>query len=358
MDENQKPKITFLPVANGDGILLTLNGYNILIDGGFFNTYKILKKHLITNQVKTIDLAILTHSDSDHIGGIISLIKDSNFHIKNLWFNSYDKLSQMFNNGYKDSTKDIFIGNDSNEISFAKAKKLSELLDEQKKDYESIYREKFENSKYYIGEIAFTFLSPSKSKLLNLYGNWSIEDHKIKRKESSTLAKVTKTIEEYASSIGECKADNSVQNGSSIAFVLTYKENNYLFLADAHIDAVVESLKSLGYSQQNKLYVDFIKLSHHGSNANICQDFLDIVETQKYIISTNGKSHNHPDMETLCFLIIDAKKKGKKIELAFNYPSHVYNDEKSILKDDLNQKKYGYVLKFSEESSKGYTVEL
>ena len=358
MNENQKSKITFLPVTNGDGILLTIDGYNILVDGGFSNTYKILKQHLFVSQIKTIDLAILTHSDSDHIGGIIPLIKDSNFHIKNIWFNSYDKLSQMFNSGYKDSTKDISIGNESNEISFAKAKKLSELLDEQKKDYESIYRDKFENSKYCMGELAFTFLSPSKNKLLNLYENWSIEDQKIARKESSALAKDTKTIEEYASFIGECKADNSVQNGSSIAFVLTYKKNNYLFLADAHINVVVESLKSLGFSQQNKLHVDFIKLSHHGSNANICQDFLDIVETKKYIISTNGKSHNHPDMETLCFLIVDAKAKGKEIELIFNYPSHVYKNEKSILKEESNQRYYGYILKFSESSSEGYTIEL
>lgn len=351
-------KITFLPVSNGDGILLTLDGYNILIDGGFSNTYKILKQYLSTSQIKTIDLAILTHSDSDHIGGLISLIKDSNFHIKNLWFNSYDKLSQMFNSGYKDSTKDISVSNESNEISFAKAKKLSELLDEQKKDYESIYIDKFENSKYYMGELAFTFLSPSKSKLLNLYENWSIEDQKIARKESSALAKGKKTIEEYASFVGECKADNSVQNGSSIAFVLTYKENNYLFLADAHMDIVVDTLKSLGFNQQNKLYVDFIKLAHHGSNANICQDFLDIVETKKYIISTNGKSHNHPDIETLCFLIVDAKVKNKEIELIFNYPSHAYSNEKNILKKKFNKEHYGYDLIFADDIQKGYTFEV
>lgn len=109
MNGNQKAKITFLPVANGDGILLTLDGYSMLIDGGFSNTYKVLKQHLVTNQIKTVDLAILTHSDSDHIGGMISLIKDSNFHIRNIWFNSYDKLSQIFNSGYKDITKDITI---------------------------------------------------------------------------------------------------------------------------------------------------------------------------------------------------------------------------------------------------------
>jgi hypothetical protein len=63
-------------------------------------------------------------------------------------------------------------------------------------------------------------------------------------------------------------------------------------------------------------------------------------------------------METLCFLIVDAKAKGKETELIFNYPSHVYKDEKSILKEESNQRYYRYILKFSASSSEGYTIQL
>lgn len=358
IDNTSKNKITFLPVNNGDAIFLSIDNVNILIDGGFTNTYKILKNYLINNKINTINLTILTHSDRDHIGGIISLIRDNIFKIENVWFNSYDKLSQLFNNGIKDTSKDISIGNETDEVSYARTKKLSKLLDEQEKKYKSIYREKFVDSKCTIGELEFTFLSPSKEHLFNLYGNWSIEDEKNTKQETSATVQDIKTIEEYASQVGECKTDSSLQNGSSIAFVLRYKNNKFLFLGDAHIDIIVNSLKSLGFNNtDNKLHVDFVKLSHHGSSANICQDFLDIVETNKYIISTNGKSHNHPDMETLCLLIVDAKAKGKEIELIFNYPKHVYKKEKEILKDESNQKYYGYELKFSESSSKGYAVE-
>jgi len=352
-----KPKITFLPVDNGDSIVITIDDYTILIDGGLAKKYTILKKHLTSSKIKTINLLILTHSDRDHIGGIISLIKDSNFSVEAIWFNSYDKLSQLFNNGIKDITKDISIGSLSSEISFAKAKTLSGLLDEQNKHYDPIFNEKFENYIHSIGDIKFTFLSPSKKVLSNLYKQWSIEDSKIIKKEISSIVKDTETIEGYAKKIEKCKPDSSIQNASSIAFILSYKDSNFLLLGDTHIDVIVESLKVLNYNQNNKLYVDFIKLSHHGSNANISQEFLDIVETKEYIISTNGKSHNHPDMETLSLLVVDAKTKNKKIKLSFNYPSHVYKNEKGILKDNVHQDLYGYALNFADDSSKGYTIE-
>ncbi len=353
-----KPKITFLPVDNGDSIVITIDDYTILIDGGLANKYKILKQHLTSNKIQTINLLILTHSDRDHIGGIISLIKDFDFAIETIWFNSYDKLSQLFDKETKDTSKDISIGSLSREISFAKAKTLSGLLDEQNKHYESIFNEKFENYKYDIGDIKFTFLSPSKKVLSDLYKQWSIEDNRICKKEISSTVKGIKTIEDYAKNIEKCKPDSSIQNASSIAFILSYKDSNFLLLGDAHIDVIVASLKALNYNQNNKLYVDFIKLSHHGSNANISQEFLDIVETKKYIISTNGKSHNHPDMETLSLLVVDAKTKNKKIELSFNYPPHVYKNEKGILKDNVHQDLYGYALNFADDSSKGYTIEV
>ena len=354
----QNKTITFLPVNNGDAICISINDFNILIDGGFSNTYTKIRNHLNHNKIKTINLAVLTHSDRDHIGGFISLIRDNNFEVENIWFNSYDKLSQLFNNGKKDTTKDITIGSESDEVSYARAKKLSKLLDEENREYELIYTEKFEDSRCNIGELEFTFLSPSIDNLHNLYEDWFIEDSKKPRVESSATVQDIETIEEYAKEIGECGHDGSLQNGSSIAFILGYKDKKFLFLGDAHISVIVESLESLGFnSTNNKLCVDFVKLSHHGSSSNICQNFLDIVETKRYIISSNGKSHNHPDMETLCLIIVDAKAKDREIELIFNYPSHVYVDEKNILKKRTNKSHYGYDLLFAEDVTKGYTFE-
>ncbi len=359
MDKIKKSKITFLPVNNGDSIVISIDGFNILIDGGFMNSYhKIIKKYLTNNDIENIDLTVLTHSDSDHIGGIISLFRNDNFSVNEIWFNSYDKLSQLFNNEQKDTSKDLPVNSENNEISYSKAKTLSELLDEKELEYKSIYTEKFENSKIIIRELEFIFLSPTKNELFNLYKKWSIEYNKETNKECSATVSDIKSIEKYANEIIKCAKDNSLHNASSIAFVLKYKENKFLFLGDADIDVIVKNLKSLDFNSTNKkLKVDFLKLSHHGSKGNISQEFLDIIETDKYIISTNGKSHNHPDIETLCLIIVDAKIKDKKIELIFNYPSHTYCDEINILKKKFNKEYYGYELIFADDIEQGYSFE-
>ncbi len=80
------------------------------------------------------------------------------------------------------------------------------------------------------------------------------------------------------------------------------------------------SLKKLGYSEDNKLKVEFIKLSHHGSLENINEEFLKIINTNKFIILTDGKNKRnaHPSKEIFP-LILEYQGKDKEIEFIFNY---------------------------------------
>lgn len=82
--------ITFLSVGQGDGIFIhTDNGSNILIDGGS-TTEKQVAKNRITPYLKSqgirkIDYSIITHTDSDHISGIVEMLESNNsVQIKNL----------------------------------------------------------------------------------------------------------------------------------------------------------------------------------------------------------------------------------------------------------------------------------
>ena len=52
-----KPKITFLPVDNGDSIVIMIDDFTIVIDGGLANKYKTLKNYLISNEIENIDLS-------------------------------------------------------------------------------------------------------------------------------------------------------------------------------------------------------------------------------------------------------------------------------------------------------------
>ena len=74
---NKDIKIEILPAGAGDCILLEVEkeNYRILIDGGYAETYnRYLKQRLqvLATQGKRINLLVITHIDSDHIGGILA----------------------------------------------------------------------------------------------------------------------------------------------------------------------------------------------------------------------------------------------------------------------------------------------
>lgn len=77
-DEFDHADAVFVDVGQGDCLhIRTPSGKNILIDGGGKESFdvgkRILKPYLLKNGVKKIDLAISTHLDTDHYGGLRSL---------------------------------------------------------------------------------------------------------------------------------------------------------------------------------------------------------------------------------------------------------------------------------------------
>ncbi len=91
--------INFFPALNGDSFLVSSNATNILIDGGYVNTYRnFLKTELqeIARRKEKLDLVVITHIDRDHISGVNKLLEENNdnrfIEIDNIWHNSYRHL--------------------------------------------------------------------------------------------------------------------------------------------------------------------------------------------------------------------------------------------------------------------------
>lgn len=42
-------------------------------------------------------------------------------------------------------------------------------------------------------------------------------------------------------------------------------------------------------------HIDLVKLSHHGSNANVSTAMLELIDCHRFLISTNGDNFAHPD---------------------------------------------------------------
>lgn len=70
---SKESRIYFLDVGQGDCALITHNGINMLIDGGNQGCGKIIEGVMDYLNIDSIDMAFMSHLDSDHVGGIIEL---------------------------------------------------------------------------------------------------------------------------------------------------------------------------------------------------------------------------------------------------------------------------------------------
>ena len=74
-------KIFFIDVGQGDSCLIvTPNNKKILIDGGGSENYdvgkNVLVPYLLARKIKSLDYAIISHFDTDHIGGILTVMQE------------------------------------------------------------------------------------------------------------------------------------------------------------------------------------------------------------------------------------------------------------------------------------------
>lgn len=326
-------KIKSLKAFNGDAILITFkekgNERNILIDGGMPATYVQKGKNgkpeygelkttidEIRLRNEKIDLLVLTHVDDDHIGGVLQWFeKDKEAHkiIGQVWFNSGRLISEYFDE--QEIVENLLeIPNERTLTSIGQGVKFEEYIEEN-----GIWDKRIVVALEYFDYLGITFkvLSPSPDKLKLLLGKWE------KEKPESLDTSADKN--DYELSLAEhikkdkFNEDTSVHNGSSIAFIMTYEKKNFVFLADAHPTVVVNSLKAFGYSKKRPLKAELVKISHHGSKANNNIEMLELIKSSKYLISTNGDKHAHPNKQLLARLA----SVNDNCEIYFNYPEQI-----------------------------------
>jgi beta-lactamase superfamily II metal-dependent hydrolase len=332
----------FLKAGKGDCILISIDRgtkkeKNIVIDGGVSKTYKrttsktgTLKSRISKKVLSNLDLVVLTHIDDDHICGLIQLLKDSKHvgKIKELWFNSSCYLNEV------DAVSSVEKGH--GQLNY-----FQKIIDNQPhiKHRSDIF---MENQKIYSDwgkDIEIILLSPYKKQLNNLdiaQKKWE-KERIAKGKEISIPCRDESSMEKSSIDEEEYKVGETEKNASSIAFILRYKEKNFLFLADADINIINNSLKAL---DRKLLNFKFVKLSHHGSfKNNINEEFLQLIKTDTYIILTDGKHkrYNHPHKETIQ-LILDTKPKRQEIEFIFNYEKFYEEKFYGYSKEDYNYK--------------------
>ena len=308
-------KIHFLPVKNGDSFVIECDKGNqhglVVVDGGPTGYGKVLQSKV--EETGTPDLLVLTHYDEDHIGGLTQYINacmaKGVFPAKEVWANcaGYVEVEDVM-------TKSIQQG-----------VKLSELLSRLAKTGEMLWRDDVEegiDKDYPFASIEVVSPTPEvRGMVIEKQEEAGLKKQmKAKKIEIDELSIPLEELAKGAVKAPNLKKSNELANAASIAFILRCDGLSILMLGDGYphnVEAYLRNVK--GYSEENPLEVDFVKVSHHGSMYNTSNELLDIIKCNHFIIPTNGETHHHPDRTAIAHILCHPKRnREEKVHLYFN----------------------------------------
>ncbi|RYE17590.1 MAG: MBL fold metallo-hydrolase [Sphingobacteriaceae bacterium] len=365
-----KIDVTLLNVKDGDAIIVELVRANqtlvMVVDGGRKSYYEtkmkpalelILHKH----EKKAPDIVVCTHYDSDHIGGLIPLLKDYINDVKQVWvhkipllLNEYftqatlileedrklkhltspkmlSLLNEVFDNSVKSSQK---LPEQREQVgllleSITELKQLIDLIPEDK------LVEPFNNGETLLPdwpevkilgptpEYYNALFPPSKS--LDIFLTEELMQQRfIKERDllayAQRLTEIAGVKSVAVSSCEKLKKDNNTSltatNKASIIFAIKDGSNQYLFTGDAGI----ESFKKIPNWEQQLKELYFLKVPHHGSSNNLTEQLIELMQPSFAYCSGD----KYQDDEVLDCL----KSKGSKV--------HTTKLKKDLIFDNTN----------------------
>ena len=282
----------------------------------------------IKSKGEFIDLLIITHIDDDHIGGICRWFEDSKFEktiIKKVWFNSKKNIVRKFRADSSEVESTVKLNmNTSSKKSVKQGCYLEDKLEELNIWIKDIIVEKYEDE---IGECKIKVLSPGLKGLKKLSEKWESEEYKNTKKAKKNDYKYS--IEELY--LKPDVEDDSIPNESSIAILIEYRSSKVLLLGDAKSSVIEAALKNMGYDETNRIKLNLLKVSHHGSKKNISKELLKIIDCNNYAISTDSQRYGLPDKECMSKIIMS----NTETSLYFNYD---YVKKKRIFSEEEYEK--------------------
>jgi len=88
--QTQNLQVSFINVGQGDSALLRDDtGFDILIDGGRTSAGPTVVAYLREQGVDDIDVMVVSHADSDHVGGLIDVLEIDDIPVQQVLYNGY-----------------------------------------------------------------------------------------------------------------------------------------------------------------------------------------------------------------------------------------------------------------------------
>jgi beta-lactamase superfamily II metal-dependent hydrolase len=272
--------------------------YIVLIDAGNVNDWQKIKDHLKKYYgTTTIDLAVCTHSDNDHIGGFFGLLDDDEVTILEFWL--IDPAHYLDENDIKyyrtkesatNAVRQIF--NKPNDNS----QNLIDILEEQSIDFISVI------SGYEHEVLPLKVVAPSDDYYGEIVKNM-VEDYgcaKVYEEADTTQYDDAEqmSVDSAKSSIDNCNDDTSPYNQSSIVILYEPEINKkILFTGDATCTSLIQMTKDYPEIAD----IDLLKVPHHGSKHNLSSAIIDILNPKTSYISAKG-TRKHPSVAIVNYL--------------------------------------------------------
>lgn len=312
-------RVRAIQVEHGDALLVSYgtpeHPRHLLVDGGPSESTETLLDVLeeaCVDGVLKLEALVVTHYDLDHIQGVIALLEKLPpwLEIEDVWFNGYHHL------GATDA-----LGSKQGDALSALIRDLGLPWNKyfKKGGVDSAGRAIVQNPKAVAlpGGLEIRVLSPDQSGLSALKKAWknpAVPPSEPEDVPGDALGcgDSWPPKEFSATRVHLFTSDRSIPNQSSIALHLTFDSKHVLLAGDAFAGVVTAGL---GLNGPSEVSFDLLKVSHHGSKGNTHMALLSLIRCKRFLISTNGKSHMHPDHELIERLVADSRNP----EIIFNY---------------------------------------
>ncbi len=344
----------------------------VIIDGGLTETATALRRRIERARRERgiekleVELLVVTHIDNDHILGIIELLKAETpgLHVKDIWFNGRPQLMALptpppsgrsgrrprktTSTGVADmmgGTGGADQGNQEDEAvpDAVALPSAADLLGPQQGDQLSKLlaarnlpwnRHPLWKGKAVVipgtgelpsvtleGDLKLTVLGPNIERLYKLCTVWSDvlggtdEPTAAKPVPGDMLGRKDTWPPVWKEGEG---SDPSAANGSSIMLLAEYGDKKLLLVGDGHAPDLAAALDRL--RAERRLTTPFplsaFKLSHHASENNLTREVLGKIDCRRFLVSTDGSVHRHPDHQALLRIL---RYVTKRPEILFNY---------------------------------------
>ncbi|WP_313953731.1 hypothetical protein [Accumulibacter sp.] len=336
MPTDQFFRIEMLPALYGDCLFVeygdSARSRRLLIDGGPIATYRYLEARLdaLPAGDRRFELVVMSHVDTDHVEGLVRLFANTPVPIRviDLWFNGWNHLA----------SGGRVLGGKQGEF-------LSALI--VRRFEQEQWNGAFAGQAVVVpddgplpermlaGGLKLTLLSPTPATLDKMREAWAKDlgpsvtpgdldaawQRLARRKAYLPGQGLLGTTPEVDALLArQLKVDRAAANGSSIAFLAEFADKSCLFLADAYHQVITDSIRRLLKQRgQQVLKVDAVKVAHHGSAGNISDELLALIDSPRFLVSTNGSRFRHPDAEAMQRII--ARSRHQPPTLCFNYDS-------------------------------------